>query len=151
LYITLCIKKMSEEIVKIAVLEQKLIEFGNIVSKIDSAIEKLSEVNTNITKMLAVHDEKIEQCNKSDNLLIKMIDELKDDNSKEHTIVVTRINELEEKVDEISKFRWILGGIGIISVIIVSTASSLLSGSINPFNQRTIIYPHGYNNEAIKK
>jgi hypothetical protein len=142
---------MSEEIVKIAVLEQKLIEFGNIVSKIDSAIEKLSEVNTNITKMLAVHDEKIEQCSKSDNLLIKMIDELKDDNSKEHTIVVTRINELEEKVDEISKFRWILGGIGIISVIIVSTASSLLSGSINPFNQRTIIYPHGYNNEAIKK
>lgn len=144
-------KKMSEEIVKIAVLEQKLIEFGNVVSKIDNAIEKMSEVNTNITKMLAVHDERIEQCNRSDDLVIKMIDELKINNSKEHTEVVDRINELEEKVDDISKFRWTLGGIGILMVIIISTSSSLISGSINPFNQRNVIYPHGYSNESIKK
>ena len=46
---------MSEESVKIAVLEQKLVDLKYIVLKIDDAIEKLSEVNINVGKMLAVH------------------------------------------------------------------------------------------------
>ena len=49
---------MAED-VKVAVLEQKLEDLKDIIVKIDDAIEKLSEVNANVTKMLVVHEEKI--------------------------------------------------------------------------------------------
>lgn len=133
---------MSEEVIKIAVLEQKLVEFGNIVGKIDNAIEKMSEVNTNITRMLAVHDERIEQCNRSDDLLIKMVDDLKIDNTKEHNEVVGRLNELEKKVEDISKFRWILGGIGIVCMVLISSITTLASGWVNPLEKNVYIHPN---------
>ena len=86
---------MSDEVIKIAVLEQKLVEFSNIVGKIDNAIEKISEVNTNIIKMLAVHDERIEQCNRSDDLLIK----------SSISLLSISINKLETSLDILkSKF-----------------------------------------------
>jgi hypothetical protein len=52
---------MENETVKLAVLEQKFADFVNIVNKIDDAIGKLSEVNINVGRMLAVHEERIEQ------------------------------------------------------------------------------------------
>ena len=137
---------MSDEVIKIAVLEQKLVEFSNIVGKIDNAIEKISEVNTNIIKMLAVHDERIEQCNRSDDLLIKMINDLKVDNSKDHNIVVSRINDMEKKVDELSKFRWVVGGIGVLAVIMASTVTTLASGWLSPFEIQ-----YNQNNQSIQK
>jgi hypothetical protein len=137
---------MSDEVIKIAVLEQKLVEFSNIVGKIDNAIEKISEVNTNIIKMLAVHDERIEQCNRSDDLLIKMINDLKVDNSKDHNIVVSRINDMEKKVDELSKFRWVVGGIGVLAVIMASTVTTLASGWLSPFEVQ-----YNQNNQSIQK
>ena len=63
----------KEESVKLAVLEQKFADFVNIVNKIDDAIGKLSEVNVNVGKMLAVHEERIEQAMKANDILIKMI------------------------------------------------------------------------------
>ena len=137
---------MYDEVIKIAVLEQKLVEFSNIVGKIDNAIEKISEVNTNIIKMLAVHDERIEQCNRSDDLLIKMINDLKVDNSKDHNIVVSRINDMEKKVDELSKFRWVVGGIGVLAVIMASTVTTLASGWLSPFEVQ-----YNQNNQSIQK
>ena len=137
---------MSDEVIKIAVLEQNLVEFSNIVGKIDNAIEKISEVNTNIIKMLAVHDERIEQCNRSDDLLIKMINDLKVANSKDHNIVVSRINDMEKKVDELSKFRWVVGGIGVLAVIMASTVTTLASGWLSPFEIQ-----YNQNNQSIQK
>jgi uncharacterized coiled-coil protein SlyX len=49
---------MAEEI-KVAILEQKLEDLKDIIVKIDDAIEKLSEVNSNVTKMLAVHEQRL--------------------------------------------------------------------------------------------
>ena len=45
-----------DEKIKIAVLDQKLETFEGIVSKLDAAIEKIAEVNNNVSRMLAVHD-----------------------------------------------------------------------------------------------
>jgi hypothetical protein len=102
---------MSEEAVKIAILEHRVMDFANVVSKIDDAITKLSDVNSNITKMLAVHEERIEQCNKSDDLIIKMIDNFKHENSKEHKEASARLDTFEEKVEDISRFKWMASGI----------------------------------------
>ena len=48
---------MDDE-VKVAILEQKQEVLEQFVGKLDSAIEKIAEVNTNVSKMLAVHEEK---------------------------------------------------------------------------------------------
>lgn len=122
---------MSEELIKVAVLEQKVMDFANVVSKIDDAITKLSDVNANITKMLAVHEERIEQCNKSDNLIIKMIDGLKVDNSNDHKEVVERVEEVERKVEEISKFRWMAAGVLAILVFVAPIVTNYISNSIS--------------------
>ena len=123
---------MSEEAVKLAVLEQKLLDFSNIVYKLDDAIEKLSEVNSNIMKMLAVHDERIEQCNKSDNIIVKMIDDVKADNHKDHAQVIRRIESIEEKVQEINKIKWMTVGCGVLLVVLTGALSSLASGWWTP-------------------
>ena len=123
---------MSEEAVKIAVLEQKLSDFSNVVHKLDDTIEKLSEVNSNVIKMLAVHEEKIEQCNKSDDLIIKMIDSVKTDNDKDHKKVMERIEDIEEKVQEINKIKWMTVGCGVLLVVLTGALSSLASGWWTP-------------------
>lgn len=123
---------MSDESIKIAVLEQKLVDFANIVSKIDDAITKLSDVNANITKMLAVHEERIEQCNKSDNVIIKMIDNLKLDNAKEHQEVIERIESIEEEIKEVGKIKWMTVGCGVLLAVLTTAFSTLASGWWTP-------------------
>ena len=123
---------MSEEIVKVAVLEQKFADFANIVNKLDDAIQKMSEVNTNVIKMLAVHDEKIEYGQRTDDLIIKMIDNLKEENQKEHKKTSDRIDDLEEQVGEISKIKWMTVGTGAVLTILVALFASLASGWLTP-------------------
>ena len=67
---------------KIAVLESKLTMYEELskemLSKLESAVDKISEGNNRIAQILTKHDERIEQSMKTDDLIIKMIDELKD-------------------------------------------------------------------------
>jgi hypothetical protein len=51
---------MAEQ-VKVAVLEERLQNFESVVSKLDAAIEKIAEVNNNVSRMLAVHEERISE------------------------------------------------------------------------------------------
>ncbi len=64
--------------VKIAVLEQKLEDMKVIVLRIDTAIQKLSEVNTTVSRMLAVHEERISKQEDIDVVLFAKIDKLRD-------------------------------------------------------------------------
>jgi hypothetical protein len=123
---------MSEEIVKVAVLEQKFADFANIVNKLDDAIQKLSEVNTNVIKMLAVHDEKIQYQQKTDDLLLKMIDNLKEDNEKEHKKSGDRITILEKELGDVSKIKWMTIGCGVLLAILATSMSTLASGWWTP-------------------
>jgi hypothetical protein len=123
---------MSEEIVKVAVLEQKFADFANIVNKLDDAIQKLSEVNTNVIKMLAVHDEKIEQCNRSDDLLVKMIQDARDENAEDHEKSNKRILALEKEIGEVSKIKWMTIGCGVLLAVLATSFSTLASGWWTP-------------------
>lgn len=99
---------MSEEFVKIAVLEQKLVDLKDIVLKIDDAIEKLSEVNINVGKMLAVHEQKIQKQETADEILFAKIDKVQDQMNSDHTKVLSRIQEIEKRI-------WI--GVGVIAAL----------------------------------
>ena len=84
--------------VKIALLEQKVTDFSVVVEKIDTAIEKLSEVNNNVSRMLAVHEERITKQEDSDAVLFDKIDKLRDKMDGDHNLVTSRLQSLERKM-----------------------------------------------------
>jgi|TARA_R100000030_G_scaffold53660_1_gene40337 hypothetical protein len=98
---------MAEQI-KVAVLEERLQNFEAIVTKLDSAIEKLAEVNNNVSRMLAVHEERISKQEEIDSVLFDKIDKLRDKMDLDHDSVTKRLSILERKL-------WIgLGALGAI-------------------------------------
>ena len=88
---------MSEEI-KVAILEQKIIDFERLVLKLDDTIMKMSEVNTNVSRMLAVHEERISQQEKTDEILVDKLDKLRDKIDDDNNKLLAKINFLERKV-----------------------------------------------------
>ena len=88
---------MAEE-VKVAVLEQKLEDLKDIIVKIDDAIEKMSEVNSNVGKMLAVHEQRITKQEEIDNLLFTKIDKLRDKVDRDYDALVGRVQTIEKRV-----------------------------------------------------
>ena len=87
-----------DEQIKVAVLEEKLQNFESIVSKLDSAIEKIAEVNNNVSRMLAVHEERIAKQEELDSVLFDKIDKLRDKMDSDHELVTSRISVLEKKL-----------------------------------------------------
>ena len=88
---------MAEEI-KVALLEQKIEDVKDIIIKIDNAIEKLSEVNSNVSKMLAVHEERITKQEETDNILFAKIDKLRDKVDRDYDSIVSRVQSIEKRV-----------------------------------------------------
>jgi hypothetical protein len=83
-------------IVKVAVLEQKVFDLKEIGLKLQEAIERINDVNSNITKMLAVHNERININEQNNQSLYEKVWELSkkiDDNKVD----------IEKKVDESNK------------------------------------------------
>tara|TARA_R100000231_G_C5243452_1_gene140494 strand:+ start:21 stop:401 length:381 start_codon:yes stop_codon:yes gene_type:complete len=96
--------------VKVALIEQKLEDLKPIIVKLDTAIEKLSEVNISVSKMLAVHEERISKQEEIDAVLFAKIDKLRDKMDTDHDRVLSRIRQLEKRV-------WMaVGGLLVISV-----------------------------------
>ena len=99
---------MAEQ-VKVAVLEERLQNFESVVSKLDAAIEKIAEVNNNVSRMLAVHEERISKQEEIDSILFDKIDKLRDKMDSDHDSVSKRLSLLERKL-------WI--GIGILGAVV---------------------------------
>ena len=102
---------MAEQI-KLAVLEEKLQNFETLVSRLDSAIEKIAEVNNNVSRMLAVHEERISKQEEIDAVLFDKIDKLRDKMDSDHDSVTKRLSLLERKL-------WI--GVGILGAVVALT------------------------------
>jgi hypothetical protein len=97
-FITQNVNKMSEENVKVAVLQQKLEDLKHIVIKLDDAIEKLSEVNINVGRMLAVHEQRITTQEETDNEIMRKVDNLSEKINDNNQSTLTKIQNLEKKV-----------------------------------------------------
>ena len=101
-----------EEEVKVAVLETRLENFEALVTRLDSAIEKIAEVNNNVSRMLAVHEQRISKQEEIDEILFDKIYKLRDKMDSDHDSVSQRLSLLERKL-------WI--GIGALGAILVAT------------------------------
>ena len=115
---------MAEQ-VKVAVLEERLQNFEAFVSKLDSAIEKIAEVNNNVSRMLAVHEERISKQEEIDSILFDKIDKLRDKMDSDHDSVSKRLSILERKL-------WIgLGALGAVVALSNPQAIKLIKPLIS--------------------
>lgn len=128
---------------KLALLEEKLSVYEQMMKKIDSAIEKISETSQTISKMLAIHEERIEHVSKSDEVIIKMVEDIKTSNSQEHKKVIERISEIEKTVGDLLKFRW--------QVAAISGAVILVVGLVVPFIDNMLGMPYNGGTEQTTK
>jgi hypothetical protein len=130
---------------KLAVLESKLNIYEELsremLSKLEAAVEKISEGNNRIAMILTKHDERIEQSIKTDELIIKMIEDVKEANSREHTAVIKRLETVEKDISELSKFKWqaaALSGAAVLIIgLVVPFIDNMLPGHYNGGSQTT--------------
>ena len=128
---------------KVAQLETKLDIYEELsremLAKLETAVDKISEGNTRIAQILAKHDERIEQSIKSDELIIKMIDEIKDSTEKNYRIIHGRIDKIQEEIKSFSKFRWQIGGVLIVAALLIGAGSRLAPFFLTAEPQQVII------------
>ena len=128
---------------KVAILESKLDMYEELskemLSKLESAVEKISEGNNRIAQILTKHDERIEQSMKTDDLIIKMIDELKESEEKNNKIIHERIDRIQVEIKAFSKFRWQVGGVLIVGALMIGAGSRIAPFLLTPEPQQVII------------
>ena len=126
---------------KVAVLEERLGNFEQLVTRLDSAIEKIAEVNNNVSRMLAVHEERIGKQEEIDAVLFDKIDKLRDKMDSDHDSVTKRLSLLERKL-------WIgIGALGGILILTnpqaIKTLRPLISSTESAILQPVVASVHG--------
>ena len=136
---------INKQLVKLDVLESKLNIYETLsremLDKLETAVDKISDANQHIANILTKHDERIEQSIKTDELLVKMIDDGKKQNTVEHNRVIVRIESIEKNVNDLIKFRWqaaaIIGATILLAGIIVPLLDNALPIRYDGGNQQT--------------
>jgi len=121
--------------VEIEGIKRDLENVGNINTRLDTAIEKLTDVSTSIKSMLAVHEVKIERQEKTDEIIFEKIKDRADEIDSVYRELQREINQVERRllieikalrndigsrVSMLEKLRWILLGAAIVVVIIIT-------------------------------
>ena len=109
---------------------------NNLNSRLDTAIEKLTDVSTSIKSMLAVHEEKIQRQEQIDDIIFEKLKERAGEIDTVHRELSKEIQQVEKKllleirqmkldlgarVSIIEKYRWLIMGGAIVIGWILST------------------------------
>lgn len=118
----------------IAVLESKFDMYENLskemLDKLERAVTSISENSNKISVILERHENKLEESEKTDALLLKMLDEVKEENKRDHKEVKIRISKIEERIQELSKFRWQVGGVIIVASLLIGATTSGIASNL---------------------
>jgi len=119
-----------EDQVRLAVVEQKVEDLKPIIIKLDATIEKLSDVNTSVSRLLAVHEERISKQEEADDILFAKIDKLRDKMDRNYDGLLQRLRQLEKRVwltiGRIAVMSFIVNNSGIFSKFLTTQQSSLI-------------------------
>src|SRR5210317_15837 len=128
--------------VELAKVKQELENVNSIQGRLDTAIDKLTDVSTSIKSMLAVHEEKIQRTEQIDDIIFKKlkdrdseVDEVFRDLKREMDQVEKRLlneirslrNDISGRVGVLEKYKWIiLGGFFVIGWILSKNLMPLI-------------------------
>ena len=104
---------------RVSVIESRLETHERYFSKLDDSIEKLSDVSLSIKEMLIKHEGKLEERALEEDALYEKIEELKEESHREHEELTDRLKSLEKKVEDLTKWRYLVaGGLVIVGLFI---------------------------------
>ena len=124
---------LGQDKLKIDVVNQKVEDLKPLVHKMEAAIEKMSELNTSVSRMLAVHEERLTKQEEIDVVLFSKIDQLRDKMDVDHNSVLSRIRTIERKMWSIA------GSLAVISVLVSPVGTRLIRSTLTPPPTSTII------------
>lgn len=116
-------------------IKKDLENVSSINNRLDTAIEKLTDVSSSIKSMLAVHEEKIERQEKTDEIIFEKIKDRADEIDSVYRELQREINQVERRllieikalrndigsrVSMLEKARWILLGAAIVIVFLIT-------------------------------
>ena len=116
--------------VQLATLKQEIENVNSIHGRIDTAIDKLTDVSTSIKSMLAVHEEKIQRQEQVDEVIFNKIRERADEIERVNRELTDHINltekrllneikslrnDIGDRVGTLEKYKWLILG-GFISI-----------------------------------
>jgi len=116
-------------------IKKDLENVSSINGRLDTAIEKLTDVSTCIKSMLAVHEVKIERQEKTDEIIFEKIKDRADEIDSVYRELQREINQVERRllieikalrndigsrVGMLEKLKWVLFGAAIVLVIIIT-------------------------------
>ena len=117
--------------VRLAVLEEKLDVYEELsremLAKLETAVDKISEANQNVAKILVRHEERLDQSIQSDTAIMKLLEELKIKQKEDKENFQNQINTINTKFEDISKFKWIFAGVLLVVGIIAGQVNVLES------------------------
>jgi chromosome segregation ATPase len=122
--------------VQIAGLKKDIENVNNLNSRLDTAIEKLTDVSTSIKQMLAVHEEKISRQEQIDEIIFDKLKERAGEIDQVHRDLTREIQQVEKRllleikqlkldiggrVGILEQYKWLLLGGAIVAGWILST------------------------------
>jgi len=114
---------------KLAVLESKLNIYEELsremLTKLETAVDKISEGNNRIAQILTKHEERIDQSARNDELILKMFEGVKLEISELEDKFDKKISSVEKKLDDVSKTKWTIVGMATLLTFIVGVAGIL--------------------------
>src|SRR6056300_780959 len=97
--------------VQIAGLKKDIENVNNLNSRIDTAIDKLTDVSTSIKQMLAVHEEKIQRQEQIDEIIFEKLKERAGEIDQVHRDLSREIQQVEKRLlIEIKSIKLDIGG-----------------------------------------
>ena len=130
---------MSDQLQKlvqdVAVLKEQNDTSGDIHSRLDSAIDKLTDIQSGVKSMLAVHEARIERAESADG---EMQDAIEDGTQRVHNelqVLHGRITDeskelrsyFTEKLQQLEKTKWIMVGVACALGISFSPMANMLT------------------------
>ena len=128
--------------VQIAGLKKDVQNVNNLNERLDTAIQKLTDVSTSIKSMLAVHEEKISRQEQIDDIIFGKLKERENEIDKVHRELTKEIHQTEKRllleikqlkvdiggrVGTLEKYKWlILGGAIVIGWILSSNFKMII-------------------------
>lgn len=100
--------------VQVAILGEKLMVYEELTKemllKLELAVDKISETNQNISKILIRHDERLEQSRSDHIAIIKRLDEMKEQNATSIKEIEEVLRDHDKRIGELSRLRWLVAG-----------------------------------------
>lgn len=114
---------------KVQVLESKLDIYEDLsremLSRLENAVDKISENSNRVALVLERHEARLDEGERTNEAIMKLVERVEE-----------KIDKVEDRVNQLSRFRWIAVGIGTAAVVILK--SSELFGSLLSLPQKQL-------------